>query len=320
MNAWLEENLKGFTSGLGVWLSWSYQKDNANDFFNPIICIYTTNMEDICEDMVILVKGQQYKAKFMEILHTKVLADRSAPMQLSSSCPVEGQNSKSFRNGHGDNSPKLENSTTHKNNTSGGISVVNVGSSVGEKENDSQNKPRLEHNEHNVSVLRSQNNSELDTSSLVDHGNFEGRFSTKVLGSANSSSEASALVSNSLEGEEKNNSHTSLCKDLQLLKMRGPVGRPKKRTRGVTNPFDIGCGVKRYGKRKTKGIKKSFVVANRGVGNEVKLKAIAEEVADLTDAEARKVVECAENLGLSVVKVNEATIKEVHILLQEGNL
>lgn len=47
MTAWLEENLKGYTHHLGEWISWSYQTDDGCDFFNPLICLSTTNYEHI---------------------------------------------------------------------------------------------------------------------------------------------------------------------------------------------------------------------------------------------------------------------------------
>lgn len=62
-----KKNLKGFTKGLGEWLSWSYQKDNTNDFFNPLICISSSKMGFICEEMTILVKGKNYEIKSIEV-------------------------------------------------------------------------------------------------------------------------------------------------------------------------------------------------------------------------------------------------------------
>lgn len=55
MTAWMEENLKAFTSHLGDWISWTYQRDEGHDFFNPLVCISTTNYEPIIEQMKILV-------------------------------------------------------------------------------------------------------------------------------------------------------------------------------------------------------------------------------------------------------------------------
>lgn len=84
MNAWLEENLKGYTKDLGEWLSWSYQKYNANDFFNPIICISTRKMDVISEEMRIVVKGKTYDVKFVEVTKQEQLVGKISPMQISS--------------------------------------------------------------------------------------------------------------------------------------------------------------------------------------------------------------------------------------------
>lgn len=67
MPAWREENLKAFTDRFGNWLSWSYQSDDLQQFFNPLICIDTPTLEKIKEDMIILYKGKQIRITFEEI-------------------------------------------------------------------------------------------------------------------------------------------------------------------------------------------------------------------------------------------------------------
>lgn len=34
--AWVEPNVKAFTKKMEEWISWTYQKDDSNDFFNPL--------------------------------------------------------------------------------------------------------------------------------------------------------------------------------------------------------------------------------------------------------------------------------------------
>lgn len=76
MNAWLEENIKAYTKELGERISWSYQIDNLNDLFDPIICIFTNRLDKIKEEMIILVKGVQYKVRLEEILESKDLTEK----------------------------------------------------------------------------------------------------------------------------------------------------------------------------------------------------------------------------------------------------
>lgn len=58
MIVWVQKNLKAYTSKIGGWMSWSYQKDDSNEFFNPLICLSTNKIDKVEEDMIILVKGK----------------------------------------------------------------------------------------------------------------------------------------------------------------------------------------------------------------------------------------------------------------------
>ncbi|KAL8108125.1 hypothetical protein AgCh_024530 [Apium graveolens] len=83
MNVWLEENLKGYTRWMGDWISWSYQKDNESEFFNPVICISTERREKIEESMNILMKGKLYPIKFVDISNFEKLENKMGPMSLT---------------------------------------------------------------------------------------------------------------------------------------------------------------------------------------------------------------------------------------------
>lgn len=83
MSAWLKENLKGYTKHLGEWVTWSYQKDEGMDLFNPIICLSTVNYETIVEKMKILVKGKHYDVSFSEIINKELLNGKIMSMQDS---------------------------------------------------------------------------------------------------------------------------------------------------------------------------------------------------------------------------------------------
>lgn len=102
--------------------------------------------------------------------------------------------------------------------------------------------------------------------------------------------------------------------------MRGPVGRPRKRNRGVKNLFDFGCCLKKGGKRKSAGIKKTCSTVKKVASRGIKLPSILEEVSPLQITEAREIIECAESLGLTVMKDRKKTFQEVNNLLQKGNL
>ncbi|KAK1360354.1 hypothetical protein POM88_044828 [Heracleum sosnowskyi] len=81
MLAWLEENLKAFSARLGEWVTWSYQKDDINAFFNPLICLQSCEMSQIEDEMTVLVKGKKYKIKFKEIQNRERMKDKMDHMQ-----------------------------------------------------------------------------------------------------------------------------------------------------------------------------------------------------------------------------------------------
>lgn len=315
MNALLEENLKGYTNGLGEWLSWSYQKDKSNDFFNPIICVSTTLKDFICEDMTVLVRGKHYKVIFEEITNQNKLVDKIAPMQLYSGCNDFQINVNIDKPGHTDFSSldHLDQSVSKKVDTSGEASIVNGGISGNgnSKEVDENGK---------FNSFRDHVSSELEIASIqVTQDKGIGSSSPKT-GLLDTISDDSTIVSNSVDLEGNSNSHNSLCKDLQLLKMSGVVGRPKKKMRGVKNPFDFGSSWKKFGKRKTRMVRKPFPTCSKMKNKELKLTTIAEEFSLVDNDEAMNLIECAESLGLSVIKDKEDTIKQVHSLLQDGKL
>lgn len=66
MIVWLEENLEGYTQHLGEWISWSYQKDDGRDFFNPIICFSTIPYDSIVEKMRIFVNDKNLKSSLLK--------------------------------------------------------------------------------------------------------------------------------------------------------------------------------------------------------------------------------------------------------------
>lgn len=83
MPAWKEENLKAFTDRLGRWISWSYQSDGFGDFFNPLICLDTTDSDLIRDELTIMYKGAHKKIRFEEVLDKNYLLGKVLPMEFS---------------------------------------------------------------------------------------------------------------------------------------------------------------------------------------------------------------------------------------------
>lgn len=83
MPLWKEKNLRAFTDRLGKWGSWSYQSDSLDRFFNPQICIDTSNLHKVEEEMTILYEGNQMRINFTEILDEKDLEGKMSPMEFS---------------------------------------------------------------------------------------------------------------------------------------------------------------------------------------------------------------------------------------------
>ncbi|KAK1361500.1 hypothetical protein POM88_045974 [Heracleum sosnowskyi] len=80
MTAWLEENLKAYTKQMGEWCSRSYQRDDMNTFFNPLICISTEISHRIKEKMKVKVKRKLYEIYFEEV---NLLKGKVLPMETS---------------------------------------------------------------------------------------------------------------------------------------------------------------------------------------------------------------------------------------------
>lgn len=64
-------------------MSWSYQKDDSNEFFNPLICLSTNKIDKVEEDMIILGKGKKYLVKFIKVLNIIELEGKILHMQIS---------------------------------------------------------------------------------------------------------------------------------------------------------------------------------------------------------------------------------------------
>ncbi|KAK1390012.1 hypothetical protein POM88_018190 [Heracleum sosnowskyi] len=117
-------------------------------------------------------------------------------------------------------------------------------------------------------------------------------------------SESSTLV----EGNEKN-SQLSLCENLGNLKMKSAVGRPRKRVRGIKNPFDMGFSRKKM----VKNFKNSKRIKGR-----IKSKGLTSDLPPILEAteqdnliEAGQILECADKLGLIFQGSREEVVKKI---------
>lgn len=116
-------------------------------------------------------------------------------------------------------------------------------------------------------------------------------------------------------GLDINQSQTTLCKSIGLLKMGKSRGRPKKnKLKGTKNPFEIGFGLKKNLRCKAKGM---------GVVNFKRnpiLKSIPEENFLPSQDEASLIVESALLMGLELPQNVEQTNRIIASHLEAGSL
>lgn len=165
-DAWLEENVKAYTKDFGEWISWSYQKDEMNDLFDPVICLSTNKMDKIKEDMIILGKGVQYSIKFEEIFDLKELLGKVYPMQISP-CISYVSNSQVHHSDNGfSKNPNLKvGSQIDARKNSQAISHANL-------EIDGEEKKIPSNDEHSF-VLHVDNETILNESLIEKNGGFQ---------------------------------------------------------------------------------------------------------------------------------------------------
>ncbi|KAK1371227.1 hypothetical protein POM88_037319 [Heracleum sosnowskyi] len=121
-----------------------------------------------------------------------------------------------------------------------------------------------------------------------------------------------------IEEGKKFSSQNSLSVNLENMKMKAAVGRPRKKTRSVKNPFDMGLS-----KRK---MLKSFknVRRVRGRKNAEKLSSSLPPITEFSERdslmEAVQIVKCAEELGLAIQDDREIAVKRIASQLEDGTL
>ncbi|KAK1361733.1 hypothetical protein POM88_046207 [Heracleum sosnowskyi] len=311
MIAWIESNLKAFTKSFGEWISWTYQRDNMNAFFNPLICLSTNSWSPINEELTILVKGKQHHICFSEKTDSEDLRSKMLPMEESQNNSISHQ--KDLESSKGERVTKE--GASDLNNDKAIESVPEKSQFVsGEVE-----KPKA--SEGGISIAESQTQSNLQDNNEHPLVQRESHISL--------SSATKASLSTQLEDQSSNgmgtclSSQATLCNKLGGLKMGGARGRPRKKSKVLKNPFDLGLFRLNQKKSfKSSGAKMAKVYVKK-LDKEL-LKPIEEDNGEDSQKELRNevegIVQCALDLGLELIGSEESVANEVARQLQAGSL
>lgn len=322
MTVWLEENMKAYTRSMGEWLSWTYQRDDSNDFFNPLVCLSTTRIDKIEECFQVLVKGKKYPVKFSEIVDRNLFRGKILPMQdepLSWNYK-EGKSLVVDRESDELLEQEIINEKVDKvvvsqkgnpsPNSSGFSASVIPESHLEEakvdcnlRTNSSQDKNLNQVINPNGLMVRDFSGSTVSMSDLDQINNS--------IGNEDSLTENSSVI----VGEDKVSSQGTLCQNLGNLKMKGAAGRPRKKTRTSKNPFDLGLSKKKL--RKFKLSKKQI---NSVKVPEMQLFPVKENAFEDHLKEAELIMKCANDLGLQIQGEGVEAVKLIASQLEEGVL
>lgn len=143
---------------------------------------------------------------------------------------------------------------------------------------------------------------------------------------AQESSIESSLVSGFLEDEEgpslQRSSQVSLCQNVGKMNMGGKRGRPRTKVRLIKNPFDLGFNKKKFG---CGIVKRKFTESKSKAKAKHGTKIVSSLEGDLLQSnkihqEVDGILECAENLGLSVVNNITDSKKVIGEMLNRGDV
>ncbi|KAK1403272.1 hypothetical protein POM88_002877 [Heracleum sosnowskyi] len=337
MTAWLEENLKAFSARFGEWVSWSYQKDDSNTLFNPLICIQSCEMERIEDEMIVLVKGKKYKIKFKEIDNLDNSQDKMKPMQekdMSNIWPKE--TNERFDDTHKE--PRV--ASTEVN----GVAMVNDIVSQGKAHNEvnkdvktlegtdllfsevpeisfQQSQIVRNETENTENLCHKEKQKESNTVEVIENTIRDVELQesietndTNLLGISEDVESDGTLLS------QQRSSQGSLCLNIGKLNMGAKRGRPRKKARLTKNPFDLGSNIRRLGG----GIIKKRSTLNQ-LGNKEKSKESCKKVLcvipqEKSQHEAEQILECAKSLGLEMLMGVEETNKIIGEKINKGVL
>ncbi|KAL1831657.1 hypothetical protein ACET3Z_001308 [Daucus carota] len=305
MPAWKDENLKAITSRFGEWISWTYQSDSLNEFFNPLICIDTVLPDNICDRMKVLYKGNHKIVEFREVLDSSYLVGKVLPMEFSNNQEHVGSV----------NTQKDVTGLSHSERISSG-SVTNGPLPIIEmpmsKEQDS--KEKIIEGGGLIKNLR------VITPTSQRHSSEFRSYVSSPEESSNTSHQHDSLPGSEICNSELNSSiQTDLCIDVsKKLRVKSNRGRPKKVNNGVRNPFEIGIKFKGR-KRKAGGGRK--VNRSRRVKEAPNcLQIVSTKLTGRSTMEALEIIRSAELMGLEIKGDRELAVKEIARKLDNGEL
>lgn len=309
MNAWIESNLKAFTKSFGEWISWTYQRDNMNVLFNPLICLSSNSPSLINEELKILIKGKQCHICFSEIVEGEVLKGLMLPMEES--------NISSTSYSKAQESTKEENSILKGKVLEVGIKDGKIEDHALEVSPSRTDSERVSESEEEIGFSNPQKGS--SPTEKPEHFRLTRKENVSI------SSVSVTKLSNQQEEHSSSgviialSSHVSLCNNLGGLKMGGFRGRPRKKPRASKNPFNLGISrIKLSRKFKVSG--KEFLKSYGKSLDKELLNPISEELGEDLNKEASNIVQCAQDLGLELFGDKEGVVKVVARQLQEGSL
>lgn len=320
-------------------------KDGMNDFFNPLICLSTRNIDRIDEKIIVNVKGKKIPISFKETSDHYYLKGKLAPMEESSIRRHEESllvNSKATSN----STPRKKN--PRKRNKSKSEGRTTLERDVLSGKDDQTNSKGINQEEYNIVVEKS--SKEMCKGNNVEENSFdplvsksasskEDAESSHIIASMDARLASSAkfslhnqtssettvsetMESNSVEHSDFNesnadgSSHLSLCHNLDNLQMGKKAGRPRKKLRRRKNPFELGLKVKKQSRQcnKLNGHKKKKMMPSNS------LVIYQENNGFNHQPEAGEIVQCALQLGLELARNKEGVCKEIENQLLEGNI
>lgn len=132
----------------------------------------------------------------------------------------------------------------------------------------------------------------------------------------------SIYTSISAEVLRDSSSKGSLCLEMGNLRVKSPVGRPKKISHKERNPFHfVNFGVKKGCKKVCSGRLKRGPTISANTGRKYnKLNTILESLGFSKDDQARGILNCANLIRLQVNMDMSTAVKEVSRVLEKGTL
>ncbi|KAK1387930.1 hypothetical protein POM88_016108 [Heracleum sosnowskyi] len=315
MNAWVEENLRAYTKKIGEWLSWTYQKDGKNEFFNPIICVSTNKVKLIDESVLISIKSKNLEINFREITDLNYLVGKIAPMEeeedgedeisRTSNEEIRGIDLGKIEMAKGSQVDKLTEQHDKEevlskdflnNDLSGDVQAEGLNMAAkGDRDKDRF----LDKMENKASRVRSRETSS-DSYNISEDKNSDSRKS--------GDGSVSFDVDKGTESSE-----VSICNNLGSLKMGKRPGRPKKKKRVFKNPFDLGLNIKN---EIGKGCKKKRAQGDKNSRADAKVEVVTKSAKESAD----EIISTAQLLGLELAGRREEAVLSVERKLKEGNL